>query len=147
MALAFYPPSCYARAGYPIWRRYTWTCSLQSAQPCDHPQAGGLLHHLLTLTHCWAVILFCRNLLSPIASTFRSGAPYAARTFLWHKCQRQAETVFSGAKVDIFIEIRKLWLEELYLPLHIITNHQLKYAIILKFVYYLRFEVLNANSF
>jgi len=31
-------------------RWYTWTCSLQSTQPNDHPLAGGLLHHLLTLT-------------------------------------------------------------------------------------------------
>ena len=31
-----------------------------------------------------AVILFCRHLLSPIASIFRSGAPYTARTFLSH---------------------------------------------------------------
>ena len=29
-----------------------------------------------------AVIFFCPHLLSPIASTFRSGVPYAARTFL-----------------------------------------------------------------
>ena len=29
-----------------------------------------------------AVVFFCRHLLSPIASIFRSGAPYTARTFL-----------------------------------------------------------------
>ena len=31
-----------------------------------------------------AVIFFCRHLLSPIASIFGSGMPYAARTFLSH---------------------------------------------------------------
>ena len=31
-----------------------------------------------------AVVFFCYILLSPIASTFGSGAPYAARTFLSH---------------------------------------------------------------
>ncbi|MFC2327108.1 MAG: hypothetical protein ACFNL1_07490, partial [Prevotella histicola] len=31
-----------------------------------------------------AVILFCLHLLSPIASTFGSRMPYAARTFLLH---------------------------------------------------------------
>ena len=31
-----------------------------------------------------AVIFFCRHLLSPIASSFGSGMPYAARTFLSH---------------------------------------------------------------
>ena len=29
-----------------------------------------------------AVVFFCRHILSPISSTFRSEAPYAARTFL-----------------------------------------------------------------
>ena len=30
--------------------RFTWAYSSQMAQPDDHPPAGGLLHHLLTLT-------------------------------------------------------------------------------------------------
>ena len=60
------------------------------AQPDDHPPAGGLLHHLLTLTiphrgkAGGAVIFFYRHLLSPIASSFGSGMLYAARTFLSH---------------------------------------------------------------
>ena len=40
-----------------------------------------------------AVVFFCSCLLSPIASTFRSGVPYAARTFLFRALvvrQRQA---------------------------------------------------------
>ena len=31
-------------------RWFTRTCSPQQTQPDDHPSAGGLLHHLLTLT-------------------------------------------------------------------------------------------------
>ena len=43
-----------------------------------------------------AVIFFCRHLLSPIASIFRSGAPYTARTFLSYSgYQRQAGAVLS----------------------------------------------------
>ena len=47
-----------------------------------------------------AVVFFCPYLLSPIASTFRSGAPYAARTFLSHHLgyQRQAGTLFQVQK-------------------------------------------------
>lgn len=49
-AQAFYPPS-YLRIGRAaLKRRYTRTCSLQSAQPGDRPPAGSLLHYLLTLT-------------------------------------------------------------------------------------------------
>ena len=50
-SLASYPPSCSLELGRTILNQwYTRTCSLQTEQPCDHPQAGGLLHHLLTLT-------------------------------------------------------------------------------------------------
>ena len=63
-------------------RWYTRTCSLQRGQPSDHPLAGSLLHHLLTLTSCEAVIFFSPILQSPIAGIFTSGASYAARTFL-----------------------------------------------------------------
>jgi len=86
-------------------------------QPTDHPVAGGLLHHLLTLTPLHeAVIFFFRHQLSPTASTFRSGVPYAARTFLpcpalsskdrggWH--QRQAETLLSDRKGNTFFLIQ-----------------------------------------
>ena len=53
------------------------------AQPADHPTAGGLLHHLLTLTPTReAVLFFCHYLLSPAASIFGSGMSSAARTFL-----------------------------------------------------------------
>ena len=40
------------------------------------------LPHKLTVNSCEAVVFFCPYLLSPIASTFGSGAPCAARTFL-----------------------------------------------------------------
>ena len=94
-------------------RWYTWTCSPQSAQPNDHPLAGGLLHHLLTLTSCEAVIFFCRHLLSPIASTFGSGAPCAARTFLSRDLSEAPATnrssAFSGCKgKDIFAKTSKI---------------------------------------
>ena len=92
-------------AGYPT-ALATRTCSLQMEQPDDHPPAGGLLHHLLTLTHVWAVILFSHILLSPIAGTFTSGASYAARTFL--SCpyghQRQTVALLSACKGNIFNE-------------------------------------------
>ena len=64
-------------------RWYTRTCSPQMVQPADRPTAGGLLHHLLTLTMpCMAVIFFYQPLPLPTASIFGSGASYAARTFL-----------------------------------------------------------------
>ncbi len=89
-------------------RWYTRTCSSQRTQPDDHPPAGGLLHHLLTLAFPGkAVVFFCLSLPSPTASIFRSGTPYAARTFLschWH--QRQAEILFPHAKLCIFYENR-----------------------------------------
>ena len=50
-----------------------------------------------------AVIFFCRHLLSPIASSFGSGMPYAARTFLSHPHKRMPATdrsaAFGNAKV------------------------------------------------
>ena len=52
---------------------------------------------------CGAVIFFCRHLLSPIASTFGSGAPYAARTFLSRDLSEAPATnrcsAFSACKV------------------------------------------------
>ena len=68
---AFYPPSCPEELGRTALQRwYTRTCSLQTEQPCDHPQAGGLLHHLLTLT--------------PDAWGGHSLLPYPAVTNSWH---------------------------------------------------------------
>ena len=50
-----------------------------------------------------AVIFFCRHLLSPIASSFGSGMPCAARTFLSHPHKRMPATdrsaAFGNAKV------------------------------------------------
>ena len=44
-------PSIVMKIGRTILRRwFTWTCSLQIAQPVNHLTAGSLLHHLLTLT-------------------------------------------------------------------------------------------------
>ena len=44
-----------------------------------------------------AVIFFCRHLLSPIASIFGSGMPYAARTFLPHPHKGMPATDRSAA--------------------------------------------------
>ncbi len=107
-ALAFYPPSYLERFGRTALNRwFTRTCSLQMEQPDDHPPAGGLLHHLLPLTHVWAVIFFSHILLSPIAGTFTSGASCAARTFL--SCpyghQRQTVALLSACKVTKYFLI------------------------------------------
>ena len=87
-----------------------------------------------------AVVFFCHHLLSPIASIFGSGAPYAARTFLsCVKHQRQTVAVLSDAKVIIFVGIRKQENE-------IIQIQQSKTMDFLNFVSYLRFEVLIAKG-
>ena len=44
------PPSIALLGRATLCRWFTRTCSSQLAQPDDHPPAGGLLHHLLTLT-------------------------------------------------------------------------------------------------
>ena len=79
--------------------------------PNDHPSAGGLLHHLLTLTGTKpAVVLFCLSLLSPIASIFGSGVPYAARTFLSPHNMGPAAgpgICFPGAKIAQNMRYRK----------------------------------------
>ena len=90
-------------------RRFTWTCSSRWAQPADHPTAGGLLHHLLTLTRnppqkgMQAVVFFCPYLLSPIACIFTSGTPSAARTFLsrisWNYASGRPGQCFQNAKI------------------------------------------------
>ena len=108
-------------------RWYTWTCSPQMAQPDDHPSAGGLLHHLLTLTllyiNSMAVVFFYRHLPSPTASIFGSGVPYAARTFLScayaqqrqnrdtvsNGMQRYCKFLSNGNDWDIFIAFRSDW--------------------------------------
>ena len=51
-----------------------------SLTPPSHPYS--LTYSKEFEQYRWAVIFFCRHLLSPIASIFRSGVPYAARTFL-----------------------------------------------------------------
>ena len=107
MAQAFYPPPYYS-----------------GGQPSDdgiHELAASS-RHSPTITR-WlvvsyttfsplplrrkAVLFFCRHLLSPIASTFGSGAPYAARTFLSRDLSEAPATnrssAFSGCKgKDIF---------------------------------------------
>ena len=83
---AFYPPS-YDSGGQPSDDGIH-----ELAAPSRH---SPMITHRLVVSYTtfsplpntplqggWAVVLFCRHLLSPIASTFRSGAPYAARTFL-----------------------------------------------------------------
>lgn len=48
-----------------------------------------------------AVFFFCHTLLSPTASIFRSGMPYAARTFLPHQIDAgdRTEALFSEYKI------------------------------------------------
>ena len=82
-ALAFYPPSLPKhRAGSPQTTVYAnlqppagtaqWSpTGWWSLTPPSHPYS-----------HKGAVVLFCLSLPSPTASTFGSGEPYAARTFL-----------------------------------------------------------------
>ena len=45
-----------------------------------------------------AVVFFCRLLLSPIASTFGSGVPYTARTFLSRQAPAADRSTLSGDK-------------------------------------------------
>ena len=56
-----------------------------------------------------AVVFFCPDLLSPIASIFRSGTPCAARTFLPHPsgCRRQAGTLLSEVQSYSFLMKRQ----------------------------------------
>ena len=63
-------------------RQFTRTFSLRYAQPTCHHIAGELLPHLLTLTSERGSYFLLR--LFAFADNFplRSGAPYAARTFL-----------------------------------------------------------------
>ena len=56
-----------------------------------------------------AVVFFCHNLLSPIASIFGSGVPYAARTFL--SCRDTSDrtrTLLSACKIN-----KKLWMNHI----------------------------------
>ncbi len=78
------PPSAgVSRAGNPQTAVYM---NLQPPADTARRSPGGWW----SLTHAFsplpalrlAVVFFCRSLLSPIASIFRSGAPCAARTFL-----------------------------------------------------------------
>ena len=61
-----------------------------------------------------AVVFFYRHLLSPIASIFGSGMPYAARTFLSHppsrECQRQAGALLSKCKDSKKVRLNRQFL-------------------------------------
>ena len=64
-----------------------------------------------------AVIFFCRHLLSPIASIFGSGMPYAARTFLSHlkDASDRPEHCFRHAKVQKTFDTIARFLSFLYI--------------------------------
>ena len=95
IALAFYPPLCpKTRAGNPQTTVYmnlqllngtaSWSPNCWwSLTPPSHPYQSLRM----------AVFFFYLHLLLPIASTFGSRIPYAARTFLSHTeaCQRQSQ--------------------------------------------------------
>ena len=131
------------RAGNPLSGRFTWTCSPQQAQPNDHPLAGGLLHHLLTLTPSRRG--GGRSLLpSPTVTNsfhFQKWGALCCPDFplvpKWH--QRQTVAVLSSAKIHIFIE---LWKHQNW----IIANKQPKICHFLKIVSNLRFQLLTAKS-
>ena len=102
-------------------QRFTWTCSSWTAQPDDHPPAGSLLHHLLTLTthYCMAVIFFYLHLLSPIASIFGSRMPYAAPDFplasITDASDRAGTLPYQSAKIVEIMEKAKYFNDYLYL--------------------------------
>ena len=131
------------RAGNPLSGRYTWTCSPQRTQPNDHPLAGGLLHHLLTLTSSrWRG---GHSLLpSPTVTNsfhFQKWGALCCPDFplvpKWH--QRQTVAVLSSAKIRKLIG---LWKRQN----RIISNMQSKIWHFLKFVSNLRFQLLTAKS-
>ena len=83
MALAFYPPSS-PRSNEPFSN--DGICELAASRVHSPQIALWLVVSYTAFSPLpWlsmAVVFFCTTLLSPIASTFRSGALYAARTFL-----------------------------------------------------------------
>ena len=91
-----------------------------------------------------AVIFFCPHLLSPIASTFRSGVPYAARTFLLclNDTSDRPWQCFRLQKYSFFFKRSTFAIQKV----SIINYIQLKMVSTLKFVINLRFEVLIANA-
>ena len=91
-----------------------------------------------------AVIFFCPHLLSPIASTFRSGVPYAARTFLLclNDTSDRPWQCFRLQKYSFFFKRSTFAIQKV----SIINYIQLKIVSTLKFVINLRFEVLIANA-
>ena len=113
MAPAFYPPSftrtgnpqtmVYANLQPPVGTARRSPAGWWSLTPPSHP-------YLTTrFRDGRAVILFCRHLLSPIASIFRSGAPCAARTFLPHLfgASDKPEQCFQRAKIHKKVQTAK----------------------------------------
>ena len=89
-------------------RWYTRTCSPQMEQPGDRPPAGGLLHHLLTLTLVLvrrkrrsfsSLISSCRQLLAlspvecPVLPGLSSRAPMSTSDRPRH-CFQRAKVIF-----------------------------------------------------
>jgi len=72
------------RAGYPLPTVYA---NLQPPEDTARRSPGdwwSLTPPSHPYPRLWAVVFFCLYLLLPTASTFRSGVPFAARTFLSH---------------------------------------------------------------
>ena len=88
---AFYPPLCLRLGGLPS---NNGLHELAAPERHSHAVACVLVVSYTTFSPLpstkMAVIFFCLHLLSPIASTFGSRMPYAARTFLSHPLQMPA---------------------------------------------------------
>ena len=93
-------PTVYMNLQHPAGTARRSPAAWWSLTPPSHPYLPSL--RCYQRKRQGAVVLFFLNQLSPAASTFRSGLPCAARTFLSHPpeggCQRQAEPVLSGRK-------------------------------------------------
>ena len=114
-------------------RWFTWTCSPQMEQPADRPAAGGLLHHLLTLTLAGGYFLLPTPAVTNCFHFQKWGAlccpdfPLVPcpRRGIWH--QRQAEALLSTDKSTKYCAKNKGKLVFLsnfydYYNLHVITN-------------------------
>ena len=101
----------FGRAALRRW--YTRTCSPQLAQPDDHPPAGGLLHHLLTLTRHDGGRLFssalthCRQQL-PVKKWDALRCPDFPPAPI--RSQRQARDLLPRCKVRLFFWYNEHWL-------------------------------------
>jgi len=97
---AFYPPSSLMSGGQPSTDGIRELAAFSWHSPVITHRLVVSYTTFSPLPHMLAVVFFYQDLLSPIASIFRSEAPCAARTFLSHyPCQRQTGTLLALAKL------------------------------------------------